>query len=144
MGCHFLLQGFFPIQGSNPCLLCLLHWHASSLPLAPPGKQSSNLRVCNHHYSVSYTTKTCLEFSVYARRHAVSSLSQEKVAPAPQQILVELKQVPLPHCPQPCPGWSWWYGTQAAQQQALRGSWHNQTAACSVPGVLPEQGLDQA
>ena len=25
-GCHFLLQGIFPTQGSNPCLLHLLHW----------------------------------------------------------------------------------------------------------------------
>ena len=25
MGCHFLLQGIFPTQGSNPHLLCLLH-----------------------------------------------------------------------------------------------------------------------
>ena len=24
-GCHFLLQGTFPTQGTNPCLLCLLH-----------------------------------------------------------------------------------------------------------------------
>ena len=23
--CHTLLQGIFPMQGSNPCLLCLLH-----------------------------------------------------------------------------------------------------------------------
>ena len=34
----FLLQGIFPTQGSNPHLLCLLHWQADSLPLAPPGK----------------------------------------------------------------------------------------------------------
>ena len=27
-----------PTQGSNPCLLCLLHWQADSLSLAPPGK----------------------------------------------------------------------------------------------------------
>ena len=27
VGCHFLLQGIFPIQGSN---LCLLHWKAGS------------------------------------------------------------------------------------------------------------------
>ena len=26
MGCQFLLQGIFPTQGSNPCLLRLLHW----------------------------------------------------------------------------------------------------------------------
>ena len=25
-------------QGLNLCLLCLLHWQTSSLPLAPPGK----------------------------------------------------------------------------------------------------------
>ena len=25
-GCHFLLQGIFPTQGSNPHLLCLLHY----------------------------------------------------------------------------------------------------------------------
>ena len=31
-GCHFLLQGIFPAQGSNPCLLRLLHWQADSLP----------------------------------------------------------------------------------------------------------------
>ena len=37
VGCHFLLQGIFPTQGSNPHLLCLLHWQAGSLPLAPSG-----------------------------------------------------------------------------------------------------------
>ena len=38
VGCHALLQGIFPTQGLNPHLLCLLHWQAGSLPLAPPGK----------------------------------------------------------------------------------------------------------
>ena len=33
VGCHALLRGIFPTQGSNPSLLCLLHWQASSLPL---------------------------------------------------------------------------------------------------------------
>ena len=27
-----------PDPGSNPCLLCFLHWQAGSLPLVPPGK----------------------------------------------------------------------------------------------------------
>ena len=31
VGCHFLLQGIFPTQGSNLHLLCLLHWQADSL-----------------------------------------------------------------------------------------------------------------
>ena len=30
VGCHFPLQGIFPGQGSNPCLL---HWQTDSLPL---------------------------------------------------------------------------------------------------------------
>ena len=39
--CHALLQGIFPTQGSNPCLLGILHCPAGSLPLAPPGKAHS-------------------------------------------------------------------------------------------------------
>ena len=48
VGCHFLLQGIFPTQGLNLHLLCLLHWQACSLSLAPPGKpQGLEYRVCN-------------------------------------------------------------------------------------------------
>ena len=36
-GIHFLLQGIFPIQGSNLHLLHHLHWQADSLPLPPSG-----------------------------------------------------------------------------------------------------------
>ena len=38
MGCHFLLQGIFPTQGSNSNLLHLLHGLAGSVPLTPPEK----------------------------------------------------------------------------------------------------------
>ena len=38
-GCHFLLQGIFPTQGSNPSLLL---WQMDSLPLEPPGKPTCN------------------------------------------------------------------------------------------------------
>ena len=37
VGCHAFLQRIFPTQGSNLHHLCLLHWQAGSLPLAPPG-----------------------------------------------------------------------------------------------------------
>ena len=40
VGYHFLLQGIFPTQGSNPRLLCLLHWQAYSLPLHHLGSPS--------------------------------------------------------------------------------------------------------
>ena len=35
VGCQTLLQGIFMTQGSNPCLLCLLHWQVGSLPQVP-------------------------------------------------------------------------------------------------------------
>ena len=41
MGCHALIQGFFPTQASNPCLSCILHWQACSLPLVPSGSQAN-------------------------------------------------------------------------------------------------------
>ena len=42
VGCHALLQGIFPTQGSNPYLLHLLHWQVGSLPLASSGKPRMN------------------------------------------------------------------------------------------------------
>ena len=41
VGCRALLQGIFPIQGSNPCLLSLQNWQVGSLPQVPPGKPHS-------------------------------------------------------------------------------------------------------
>ena len=38
VGCHFLLQGIFPAQGSNPSLL---HWQVGSLPLSYQGASLS-------------------------------------------------------------------------------------------------------
>ena len=38
VGCLFLFQGIFLIQGSNSRLLCLLHWQVGSLPLVLPGR----------------------------------------------------------------------------------------------------------
>ena len=41
-GLPFLLQGIILTQGSNQGLLCLLHWQAGSLPLAPPDSDCSH------------------------------------------------------------------------------------------------------
>ena len=47
VGWDALLQGIFPTQGWNLCLLCLLLWHVGSLPLAPLGKP---LRATSLHH----------------------------------------------------------------------------------------------
>ena len=44
VGCHALLQGIFPTQGLNTCLLHLLQWEAGCLPLAPLGKPSMTIK----------------------------------------------------------------------------------------------------
>ena len=38
VGCRAPFQGISPPQGSNPHLLCLLHWQVRSLSPVPPGK----------------------------------------------------------------------------------------------------------
>ena len=55
VGCCALLQGIFPTRGSNPHLLCLLHWQVSSLPLAPPGKPPLYLTTSIIYSSTSQT-----------------------------------------------------------------------------------------
>ena len=42
VGCHALLQGIFPAQGSNPHILCLLYWQMGSLPNDFIVSQNSN------------------------------------------------------------------------------------------------------
>ena len=72
VGCHALLQGIFTTRGSNPCLLHLLHWKASSLPLVPSGSHSSSFK--NLH-----TTKVSLSENCPPELH---SISQEKTSTA--------------------------------------------------------------
>ena len=49
VGCHDLIQGIFPIQGSNPRLLCLLYWQPGSSPLAPLEKWLVQGKPCFYH-----------------------------------------------------------------------------------------------
>ena len=41
---HFLLYGIFLTQGSNPYLLCLLHWQVGSLSLHHLGSSTKTLK----------------------------------------------------------------------------------------------------
>ena len=44
VGCHFLLQGIFLTQRSNPSLMHLLRWHVGSLPLCHLGSPGAESR----------------------------------------------------------------------------------------------------
>ena len=45
VACHFPLQGIFPTQGLNPCLLCLLYWQVDSLPLRHLGSKHTTIHL---------------------------------------------------------------------------------------------------
>ena len=56
VGCHFLLQGNFPIQGSNPCHQYLLYWQTDSLPMCHLG--SPMLSTSLFKYIISFILTT--------------------------------------------------------------------------------------
>ena len=55
VGCHALLQGIFPTQGPNPCLLCLLHWQADSFTTSTTWKALPLKIMIQISYSNIYT-----------------------------------------------------------------------------------------
>ena len=56
VGHHFLLQGIFPTQRQNPCLLHLLHWQVDSSPLCHLGSPLEPLRFI---YFIFYVFDSC-------------------------------------------------------------------------------------
>ena len=69
VGCHFLLQGIFQTQGSNPHCLCLLQWQAASLQLMPTRKLGGKNKNFFWFFSVSILPQEdCLSVKVYLRR----------------------------------------------------------------------------
>ena len=86
VGCHALLQGIFPNQGSNLHLLCLLHWQVGSLPLAPPGKpqgyicfpinQTKTLPGSPSHHTIKEMSWDLLELQtpMHIKTHSVPHL----------------------------------------------------------------------
>ena len=69
VGCHFLLQGIFLTQGSNPHFLCLLCLQADSLPLVPPEEKWSEVKSLSHvqlfvtPWTVAYQALPSMGFS---------------------------------------------------------------------------------
>ena len=59
VGFHFLFQRVFSTQGSNLCLLHLLHWQMDSLPLAPPGIQHKVIVIFGSFSNSAERKKSC-------------------------------------------------------------------------------------
>ena len=100
-GCHTLLQGIFLMQGSNPHLLCLLHWQAGSLPLAPPVKRKSHGSVLTESTSV---VRKSYRFANYSHLSFPSLLVQFSPSVVSDSLRPRELQHARPPCPSPSPG----------------------------------------
>ena len=68
VGCHFLLQGIFPSQGTNPSLLWLLHWPTDSLSLSHLGSLTTSFSHGHRRYSEKYIFKKSIETNSWPNR----------------------------------------------------------------------------
>ena len=66
VGCQFLLQMIFTIQGSNKHLLHLPHWQVDSLSLTPPGKPQVLTPECGYNADAALNMPAHLENSAVA------------------------------------------------------------------------------
>ena len=64
VGCHFLLQGILPTQGSNLHLLSLPHSQVNSLPLMLPGKPKKYIMLSNY-FDLESMEELCLHDGKY-------------------------------------------------------------------------------
>ena len=65
VGCYAFLQGIFPTQIANLCLLNLLHWQTGSLLLVPPGKTTDSIAA-----AAAKSPQLCLTVQPHRRQPA--------------------------------------------------------------------------
>ena len=83
VGCHFLLQGIFPTQGSNPPLL---HWQEDFFTTAPPGK---SIEKCTQEKNLAKSNCSCEEGASLWEHIVVRSAGHKSVSStsAPQKAV---------------------------------------------------------
>ena len=72
-GLPFLTPGHLPDQGSNPCLLCLLHQKVDSLPLSHQGSHVRSYLCTNSSEARERKENECFSFFLHTYSSAVSS-----------------------------------------------------------------------
>ncbi|XP_070336638.1 coiled-coil domain-containing protein 171 isoform X1 [Odocoileus virginianus] len=89
VGCHFLLQGIFPTQGLNPCLLHLLHWQSLSEAKMELRRKDQSLRQLNRHLTQLEQDKRRLEENIHDAESALRMAAKDKECVANHMRTVE-------------------------------------------------------
>ena len=87
VGCHFLLQGIFTIQGLNLHLLRLLHWQADSLPVVPSGRSKYRQTKGQNRHPGKGTHTHTHSWATPKGLHGITQISRLTVTPTPGQHL---------------------------------------------------------
>ena len=114
VGCHAHLQGILPVQGSNPCLLQLLHWQEGlgvggvSLLLKPPGKPIFMSQFSSVQFSRSVVSDSLRPCELqHARPPCPSPTPRVYPNPCPSirgcHPAISSSGVPFSSCPQSLP-----------------------------------------
>ena len=93
--------GDLPDQGSNLCLLCLLHWQAGSLLLAPPGKPTFTKGIMSQIHDSGKGTNEPSKGRVRFQMLLIVSQNVRVVAAAADAKSLQLCRTVQPHRRQP-------------------------------------------
>ena len=121
-GCHGILQGIFPTQRLNQCLLHLLHWQASSLPLVPSGKP-----ICVY---------TCLYLCMHVKVYTWMYMSPLALGPFNRGLGQKPIHILTPLCPHSN---QWWMGL--FWTPGIRINWLTLSKSSKRPGIFTFQTL---
>ena len=91
VGCHFLLQGIFPIQGLNQHFLSLLHWQTDSLPLCHLGRPSGKEPTCQQKRHVSLKLSFKNSCPLIVRSWGELAFGQESTLPLPSSPIASVQ-----------------------------------------------------
>ena len=100
-GLHFLLQGIFPTQGSNSCLL---HWQVDSLPLSHQGNPQTKYSYIlfssfreglskQTGYSLEHKSRTCAFYSTLSCHCIKISTSRQLTCSLGRNKTLELERL---------------------------------------------------
>ena len=129
-GSSLLLQRIFLNQGLNLCFLCLLHWQAYSLPLAPPGESQTLVDVITNMFTFAYRFfKKSSNIEIHMKGN---KWINNKIATVIQEILWACWKGETTPVPYPPPSKRDLRNTWHCRQDPETGNWVNHSLVLGV------------
>ena len=92
-GCHFLLQGIFPTQGSNSHLLLLWYWQEDSLPLSDQGSLKIRVEHLQWKKNITLDSSVWCDGTELSSKISSAALSKYSVPLSSSPLSQENRQI---------------------------------------------------